>query len=199
MIRPESVVQIPAALYGTQKEVGTCVRAMLKQIEAGVPLDVAVGAERIDPQETGAMIVLQGRSRLISQVPCIHIYEPLLEIELGVYNKKHPPEIMDRLFEEALANPWSVLSLIASANQMWVYPVSRHRPFWDRVVEWWPLFEGVGPQYTSGGSSAKDLWSVPNNVHYVAAHLGVPVEIVKRRPLPPGGINALAAMTRRLS
>ncbi len=192
-------MEIPAALYGTQKEVSARVRAMVKAIRTGASLGAAVGAERIDPSTTGAMIVLQGRSRLVSQVQCIHIYEPLFEIQMGVAPEKYPRELMDRLFEEALANPWSVLSLIASANQMWVYPESRHRPFWERVVEWWPMFEAVGPHYTYGGSVATDLWSVPNNVHYVAVHLGVPEEIVKRRPMPPGGITALAAMTRRLS
>ncbi|HVV53529.1 MAG TPA: hypothetical protein VHO06_27985 [Polyangia bacterium] len=192
-------MEIPAALYGTQKEVSGRVRAMVKEIGAGAPLGTAVGVERINTNTTAAMIVLQGRSRLISQIPTIHIYEPLFEIRLAVSQQKLPREITERLFEEALTEPWSVLSLIASANQMWVYPESRHRLFWDRVVEWWPIFEAVGPHYTYGGSQETELWSVPNNVHYVAVHLGVPEEVVKRRPLPPGGITALAVMTRRLS
>ncbi len=145
------------------------------------------------------MIVLQERSRLISQVPCIHIYEPLFEIEMGILHERLPKELADRVFGEALTLPWGVLSLVAHANQGWVYPEVRHRPFWDRVLQWWETFEAVGPRYTFGGSSTKALWSVPNNVHYVAAHLGVPEEVVKRRPLPPGGLAALAAMIRRLS
>ncbi|HVV53527.1 MAG TPA: hypothetical protein VHO06_27975 [Polyangia bacterium] len=171
---------------------------MLKQIEAGVPLDVAVGEERIDPTATGAMIVLQGRSRLISQVATIRIYEPLYEIGLANLEDRLPKGVMERVFEEALALPWSVLSLVAHANNYWFYPEARHRPFWERVLTLWDALDAVGPRYTFGGSSTKALWSVPNNVHYVAIHLGVPEEVAQR-PLPPGGLAALAAMIRRPS
>ncbi|HVV53530.1 MAG TPA: hypothetical protein VHO06_27990 [Polyangia bacterium] len=188
-------MEIPAALYGTQKEVAVRVRAMVKEIRAGASLDIAAGAERIDPSTTGAMIVLQGRSRLISQVPVIHIYEPLYEIGLANLEGRLPNEVMERVFEEALVLPWGLLSLIARANNYWFYSEAHHRPFWTQVLNWWNVFDAVGRHYTFGGSQTKDLWSVPNNVHYVAIHLGVPEEVVQR-PLPPAGLVALAPMVR---
>ncbi|HEY4393379.1 MAG TPA: hypothetical protein VGP64_04930 [Polyangia bacterium] len=171
---------------------------MLKQVQTGEPLDVAVGEERLDPAKAGAMIVLQGRSRLISQVPTIHIYEPLYEIGLANLEEKLSNEVMERVFEQALSLPWAVLSLIARANNYWFYPERRHRPFWEKVLKFWASFDAVGPLYTFGGSEMKDLWSVPNNAHYVAIHLGVPEEVVQQ-PLPPAGLAALAEMTRRPS
>ncbi|HXT96940.1 MAG TPA: hypothetical protein VN853_11615 [Polyangia bacterium] len=49
----------------------------------------------------------------------------------------------------------------------------------------------LGAKYTFGTTPGADL-SLPNNLHYVAGHLGVPLDEL-RKPLPPGGLAVLDA------
>jgi len=186
-------LQIPSALYGTQKEVTTRAKAMVKRLAAGESLAVVVGSDLLDP--TGVPgLVLTRRSRVLSQVPNVHAYAPLDQVCNEVFNGVYPDDLMERVFREALNVPWGVLSLVCHDNNSWFISEARHLPFWEKAVESWPALDGVGPKYTFGGTNAEHLWFVPNNLHYVAAHLGVPLDELKRKPLPPGGLAALDAL-----
>jgi hypothetical protein len=188
-------LEIPAALYGTQKDVAAHAREMVKRIGKGETLTAVVGTDFVDPT-TVPGLVLTRRSSVLSRVPNVHVYEPCEQLGRAVLDKRLPDELMDRVFLEALATPWGLLSLVGHANQFWFYPEARHLPFWERALEWWHLLDAIGPRYTFGVSWGQSLWSVPNNLHYVAVHLGVPVDDVKK-PLPPGGLAALEALRVR--
>jgi hypothetical protein len=185
-------LEIPAALYGTQKEVAARVRAMLKLLAKGEPLAGVVGSAFSDPTAVRGL-VLTNRSRVLSQVPNLHAYEPLEQIGRAVLEKRLSDDLLDRVFKEALALPWGLLSLACRDNDVWFLSPARHLPFWEKAIEWWHILDGVGPRYTSGATTGQPLWSVPNNLHYVAVHVGVPIDEVKK-PLPPGGLAALDAL-----
>jgi hypothetical protein len=185
-------LQIPSALYGTQKEVATRAKGMVKRVAKGEPLASVVGSELLDPTGVSGL-VLTRRSRVLSQVPAVHAYAPLDQIGIGVFEGRYPGDLMDRIFRDALALPWGVLSLISHDNNRWFFPEPRHLPFGEKAIEWWPLLDGIGPRYTFGTTPGERLWSVPNNLHYVAGHLGVPLDDLKK-PLPPGGLAALDAL-----
>jgi hypothetical protein len=186
-----SRLEIPAALYGTQKEVAARAREMVKRVGQGDSLAAVVGSEFLDPTAVSGL-VLTRRSRVLAQVPSVHSYAPLHQIELAVLEKRFPDELLDRVFREALATSWGLLALTCHENQLWLFPRARHLPFWEKAIEWWHILDGVGPRYTFGTTPGERLWSVPNNLHYVAVHVGVPIDDVKK-PLPPGGLAALDA------
>jgi len=185
-------LELPSGVYGRQSDVAARVRSMVAGLGEGASLADVIGPDLLDVATTPGFILLGGRSRLLEHTPA---YEPLLQVELAVHQKRLPLEVMDRLFPEALAMGWGVLALVAHANQAWLYPPARHRPFWEAVLRRWSQLEGVGPRYTFGAATGNALWSVPSNVQYVAVNLGVPVDVVKR-PLPPVGVAALDAVLR---
>jgi len=71
----------------------------------------------------------------------------------------------------------------------------RHEPFLHAVLAAWDELDAVGPRYYAVVQGQR-LWSVPNNLHYVLATMGVPAEIL-RAPLPAEGPRALLQYLRR--
>jgi len=62
------------------------------------------------------------------------------------------------------------------------------------ALEVWPELDAVGPRYYSA-VQGRPLWSMPNNLHFVLANLGVPNDVL-RAPLPQEGPRALLRYVR---
>jgi len=191
-----ATLELPSSVYGRQSEVAARVSSMLAPLGQGASLADVIGPDFLDAVATPGFILLGGRSQLLEHTPVFHAYEPLLQVELAIHQKRLPLQIMERLFLEALATGWGILALVAHANQAWLYPPARHRRFWEAVLRRWSELDGAGPHYTLGAAAGSALWAVPSNVHYVAVNLGVPVDVVKR-PLPAAGLAALDATLKR--
>jgi hypothetical protein len=73
-------------------------------------------------------------------------------------------------------------------------PASRHRPLLHAALEAWPELDAIGERYAVGGMPRR-LWSVPNNLHFVLANLGVPSGLLNA-PLTPEGPRALLRYVR---
>ena len=86
---------------------------------------------------------------------------------------------------------------LAHESQSWAFPQERHEPFVHAAVAAWKDLDSVGPRYYAGAQGER-LWSVPNNLHYVLANMGVPTEVL-RAPLPPGGPAALLQYAREIA
>jgi hypothetical protein len=82
-----------------------------------------------------------------------------------------------------------VLGLMSHDNGPWVWPRERHQPFLAAVLRFWDEFDAVGPRYYFTGRT-EGLWTMPTNLRYVLANMGVPIETLNA-PLPPGGPAAL--------
>jgi hypothetical protein len=105
-----------------------------------------------------------------------------------------PSPIEDAIFAASHRTSWGVLGLLAHDSQSWLIPSSRHRPLLDAALDVWPELDAVGERYAVGDHPRR-LWSVPNNLHFVLANLGVPNDML-RTPLPPEGPRALLRYVR---
>jgi len=100
-----------------------------------------------------------------------------------------PSAVEEAVFAASLRTSWGILGLMSSDNQPWLIPRQRHQPFLDAALEVWEELDAVGPRYYAA-LQGRPLWSVPNNLHYVLANMGVPNDLL-RAPLPAGGPRGL--------
>ena len=90
-----------------------------------------------------------------------------------------------------MLEPWLFLGLLGQHSMAfldqrpdWLAPFAR------AAVKFWPLLAAEGKRYTRSVES-EDLWSLPTNISFALARLGVPQEKFEV-PLPPGGLITLA-------
>lgn len=99
--------------------------------------------------------------------------------------------ILTAYYESAMLEPWLFLGVLGQNTR--VLLVQRPEwlgPFAGADVKFWPLLAAEGKRYTQSVDT-EDLWSLPTNISFALARLGIPQEEFEA-PLPPGGFITLA-------
>lgn len=190
-------MRLPAIQYGPWTEVKKRMRRVVTQLKRGQNLTELMTRDgMLDPSEHQGLLVLSGL--VTGPAPNFHCFMPWVIAWDALFDLRttptSPAPIEDAIFEDSLRTPWGVLGLIASENQLWLLPPTRHAPLLRAALAVWSELEAIGPRYYSAVQGSP-LWSVPNNLHYVLANMGVPIERLNA-PLPPGGPGALLRYAR---
>jgi hypothetical protein len=172
-------------------------RKVVTQLKRGAPLsNVMTRDGMLDPSEHPGFLVLSGI--MIGPAQNFHCFMPWEIAWDAMFDLRtaptSPSPLEDATFEASLQAPWGVLGLLASHSQSWLIPRSRHEPFLHAVLAAWNELDSIGARYYAAVQGER-LWSIPNNLHYVLANMGVPNEIL-RAPLPAEGPRALLRYAR---
>jgi hypothetical protein len=172
-------------------------RTVVSQLMRGNDIgEVMTRDGMLDPAEHPGLFVLSGIvtgpvSNFHCFLPWKLAWPPLFDLRT---TPTTPAPIEDAIFEASLRTPWGVLGLLASESQVWLRPTMRHEPFVRAVLEAWSELDAAGARYYAAVQGER-LWSVPNNLHYVLAIMGVPTEVLNA-PLPAEGPHALLRYVR---
>jgi len=188
---------LPAIQYGPWSAVKKRMRTVVSQLKRGKDLgEVMTRDGMLDSSAHPGMLVLSGI--VTGPVPNFHCFmpwkmalDPLFDLRT---TPTSPIPLEDAIFEASLRTPWGILGLLASESQSWLIPTTRHEPFLHAVLGAWSELDAVGARYYAAVQGER-LWSVPNNLHYVLANMGVPNEILNA-PLPAEGPRALLRYAR---
>lgn len=182
---------LPAAQYGDWKAVKKRMRDVVARIKRGERIvDVMSQGGMLDTKDTPGMLVLAGERPDTAQN--FHCFVPWSPLHIAWFDIRVPPPdpaLDSQVFNDSLTVPWGILGLMAHDNQFWLLSADRREPFLQAVLRVWDDLNAVGARYY-GAIQGQDLWSVPNNLHFVLANKGVPTELL-RAPLPPGGPREL--------
>jgi hypothetical protein len=188
---------MPAIQYGPWSAVKKRMRTVVSQLKRGKDLgEVMTRDGMLDTSAHPGMLVLSG----IVTGPALnfHCFLPWMLAWDALFDLRttptSPAPIEDAIFETSLRTPWGILGLLASESQSWLTPTMRHEPFLHAVLGAWSELDAVGARYCFSFRGVR-LWSVPNNLHYVLANMGVPTEILNA-PLPAEGPRALLRYAR---
>jgi hypothetical protein len=188
-------MRVPAVQFGDWPIVRKRMRSIVTRIKRGESI-VAVMTEdgMIDVNEHPGMMMmggtmLAGRENFHCFMPWLPLWQTLLDSRAKT---PPPPGAMAAIFEESLTVSWGVLGLLSFENQMWIARPDRFQPFLNAVISVWDEFDTVGSRYVAG-MQGESLWSIPNNLHYILANLGVPDDVLSG-VLPPEGPRALLNM-----
>jgi hypothetical protein len=193
-------VQLPAIQYGDWKTVKKRMARVVTQLKRGAHLvEVMTADGMLDTEAMPGLLSMFGiitgpGANFHCFMPWRTLWHDLYELREKAGDLVTPPAIEDSIFASSLRSSWGVLGLLAHDSQSWLIPPSRHRRLLDAALEVWPELDVVGERYAVG-SMPRRLWSVPNNLHFVLANLGVPTEVL-RAPLPPEGPRALLKYVR---
>jgi hypothetical protein len=190
-------LQLPAIQHGSWSSVRRRMLKVVTRLLRGDPLaDVMLVDGLVDPTRQPGFLVMGGV--MTGGEPHFHCFMPWKSAWDALFDLPVDPTVPapleDRVFEASLQAPWGVLGLLSSDSQSWLIPAPRHAPFLEAVLAVWDELDAVGARYYTA-VQGKSLWSVPNNLHYVLAGMGVSTEIL-RAPLPPGGPRALLRHTK---
>jgi hypothetical protein len=185
-------VLLPAIQYGDWKTVKGRMRKVVTQLKRGAGLvDVMTHEGMLDTTEHPGMLVMNG----IRQGPALnfHCFAPWRLAWSPLFEQRTEPTIPapvdDAIFAASLEVPWGIVGLLSADNQSWLYSKARHQPFLHAVLAAWGELDAVGSRYYWAVQGQR-LWSLPNNLHYVLANMGIPTDLL-RAPLPPEGPRAL--------
>lgn len=197
---------IPTTLFGLYRDVKSRCRKLVKRLEAGETWQETVGSdELVDTMDDPGMIVLAGPEPLLNIYPHFHCYVLLYLLIESRFENRLTHEIENAIFNASLSTAWGVLGLISPQNVGWfVHPVKiytlqqwqsiRFRPFLSACLQHWDTLYDEEARYTLGSTVGADLWSIPSNLKYVLANMGVSTEVLLA-PLPKGGLAEIVAMT----
>ena len=191
---------LPAAQYGEWPAVKKRMRALVTRIHRSESLAKVLTEDgMLDTTTTSGMLMMGGIMVAGSKnFHCFAPWQSLWQVLLDSRAKTPAPMgTMDAIFRESLSVPWGVLGLLSYENQAWFLDEARFAPFLDAVIGAWEELDSVGARYFTA-VQGRTLWSVPNNLHYVLANLGVPHEFL-RSPLPPKGPRGLLTYVRAAS
>jgi hypothetical protein len=192
-------VQLPAIQYGDWKTVKKRMARVVTQLKRGADLvEVMTADGMLDTTTTPGMLIVTGIQ--VGPAPNFHCFAPW-KLAWDAFAAADDSDafavIENAIFDASLRISWGVLGLLASENQFWLIPVSRHRPLLHAALEAWPELDAVGTRY-AGSVPGRRLWDMPNNLKYVMANLGVPTDVL-RAPLPPEGPRALLRYVRSVN
>ncbi|HEX8106821.1 MAG TPA: hypothetical protein VF516_03790 [Kofleriaceae bacterium] len=168
----------------------------MTQLKRGADLvEVMTADGMLDTETTPGLLSMFGIiTGSVANFHCFMPWRTLWDAVVDEAQPSVPSPIEDAIFAASLRTSWGVLGLMAHDSQSWLIPASRHRPLLDAALEVWPALDAVGERYAVG-SMPQRLWSVPNNLHFVLANLGVPNDMLGA-PLPPEGPRALLRYVR---
>lgn len=191
---------LPAVQYGDWTDVRKRMRTIVTRIKRGESI-VSVMSEdgMLDVGEHPGMLMMGGR--ILAGGQDFHCFMPWQTLWQTLFDSrtKTPaaPGVTAAIFRESLSVSWGILGLLSFENQVWVYPEERRQAFLDAAIGAWHELDAVGSRYFAD-VEAKRLWSVPNNLHFVLANMGVPPDLL-RAPLPADGPRALLQHARAAS
>jgi len=189
-------VLLPAIQYGDWKTVKGRMRKVVTQLKRGAGLIEVMAHEGMLDTDQPGMLVMNG----ILQGPALnfHCFAPWRLAWDGLFDQRTEPTVPtpveDAIFAASLEVPWGIVGLLSSDNQRWLYSKARHQPFLHAVLAVWDELDAVGSRYYWAVQGQR-LWSLPNNLHYVLANMGVPSDVL-RAPLPAEGPRALLRYAR---
>jgi hypothetical protein len=188
---------LPAVQYGPWSVVKKRMRTVISQLKRGEELgEVMTRDGMLDTSDHPGMLVLAGITT--GPMPNFHCFMPWKKAWDALFDLRttltSPAPIEDAIFEALLQTPWGILGLLSWENRPWLNPTPRHEPFLRAALAVWSELDAVGARYCAA-VQGEPLWSVPNNLHYVLANVGVPTEILSA-PLPAEGPRALLRYTR---
>jgi len=188
-------MKIPSFLYGPYSKVKSVCRRKAKDLRRGASFTDLPADQWLDTATTPGAIVVDGPARSFSrqteQFCCFALAVAISEEWESVPWVEERDTIWAAYHEAAMLEPWLFLGLLGQRSVSfldqrpeWLAPFAR------AAVKFWPLLAAEGVRYTMI-VEPKDLWSLPTNIGFALARLGVSVEKV-RAPLPPGGLITLA-------
>ena len=187
---------LPAIQYGDWKTVKARMRRVVTQLQRGVDLvDVMTRDGVLDTADHPGWLVTNGIRQ--GPVASFHCFAPWRLAWDALFDKRTPTApspAEEAVFAASLPVPWGVLGILSSDNQSWLIPRERHHPFLHAVLAVWDELDAVGARYYWAVQGER-LWSLPNNLHYVLANMGVPTEVL-RAPLPAEGPRGLLRYAR---
>lgn len=168
---------IPKFILGPFASVQRECQRRLRLVVKGRTWLEAMEDDLLNSTEHTGLLVLHGPSPLLSGRPHFHVYLPLLRAREAC-GRRGPlsPAVGDKIFECALKSAWSCLALQGAANQMWLLPRARHRPFISASLQFWAEFDEEGERYSSGDVTGTVLGQHTPNVLYALVHEGLPPE-----------------------
>ncbi|MFF4346162.1 hypothetical protein [Streptomyces sp. NPDC001530] len=173
-------LRLPRHVCGLLRTVRSTCAVAARRVAAGGSLVDAYGPGDVPAVQAPGLLVLDGPSPLLQPLPHTHVYLPHAElwqrIDLGSATELSE----ERVFDESLQLPWAVLALTGPANQIWLFPGHRHRPFLRAVLRFWPALTAADGRYSGGGLSGGSLWETGTNIRYALGHLGAPVDQLTR-------------------
>jgi len=188
-------MKIPSFLYGEYSKVKVECRRKAKELKRGAAFDDLHAGQWTDTVNASGSIVLEGPNRAISyqgeQFCCFGLLVAISNEWKDVEWAEERDTIVAAYHEAAMREPWIFLGLLGQLSCSFL----DQRPDWlapstRAAVKFWPLLDAEGPRYTMG-VQPKTLWSLPTNIGFALARLGIPQEKFEA-PLPPGGLAALA-------
>jgi hypothetical protein len=166
-------MRFPVLLHGVYADVLARCRVAARQIGRGESVAAAAGDDWSSPHELEGLVVLHGPSPLLADSAQLHAYLLLLTLEKALASKDDRGEVEQRVFEESLEEPWSLLGLMSFANQVWLYSPARHLPFLRAVSAQVDDLLALDGRYSAGSTEGAALWDIPSNIKYVLANVGV--------------------------
>jgi hypothetical protein len=189
-------VLLPAAMYGDWQTVKKRMRGIVARLKRGERIiDVMSESGMLDTNDTPGTFVLAGeRPGSTQNFHCFMPWKPLWMAWFDIRVAPPDPTLCEQVFHDSLTVPWGVIGLMGHENQSWFWSGERSEPFLQAVLSVWDDLYAVGARY-QWSIQCQDLWSIPNNLHFVLANMGVPHERL-RAPLPPGGPRELLKYAR---
>lgn len=183
-------MEIPDLFYGRYAEVNARCYRLVRRLARGVAWSEAVDGQLVDTRDRPGLLVLNGPSPMLGGVAQFQCYLPHFRVRNAVGQRRLSADVEAAVFATSLETAWGFLGLLAPANVMWVNARERYWPLLQAGLRYWSVLDAEGARYSLGMADGQPLWSVPNNLKYVLANLGVPVAALQV-PLPPGGLAEL--------
>jgi hypothetical protein len=192
-------MQLPAIQYGDWETVKKRMARVLTQLKRGADLvEVMTADGMLDTEATPGLLSMFGIiTGPRANFHCFMPWRTLWDAVIDEDEPSDPSPIENAIFAASLRSSWGVLGLLAHDSQSWLIPASRHRQLLDAALDVWPELDAVGERYAVGDQPRR-LWSVPNNLHFVLANLGVPPAQLDAS-LPPEGPHALLKYVRSVN
>jgi hypothetical protein len=188
-------VLLPAVQYGDWRDVKKRMRKIVSRIKRGESIvEVMTEDGMLDVANHPGMVIVAGIAHTgWTNFHCFVPWRPLVD---ALWDMRVASDLALRakIFDESLRVPWGVLGLLSYESQVWFLDETRFQPFLDAVIDAWDEFDSIGPRYFTA-VQGKTLWSIPNNLHYVLANMGVPHDLL-RAPLPAEGPRGLLRYVR---
>lgn len=186
---------LPAVQYGDWSAVKKRMRKIVTRIKRGESIvDVMTEDGMLDVANHAGMVIVGGLVHTgWTNFHCFVPWRPLRDA-LWDIRVTPDPALQAKIFDESLRVPWGVLGLLSHESQVWFFDEARFEPFLHAAIAAWDEFDSIGPRYFSAVQGTT-LWSIPNNLHYVLANMGVPHDLL-RAPLPDEGPRGLLRYVR---
>jgi hypothetical protein len=195
---------VPEFQYGMFRDVKRDCHKLIKRMAAGETWEQTIGTlPLVDLQQKEGLILLEANVPRFKSRPHYHSYLLLYEIIHSEYRNSFTREMHDVIFENSLQNSWGTLSLIARANQVWLWQprfytfdewrIRCYEPFLAACLTYWDELNAQGQRYTHTASRGQNLGELLTMVNFVLGHMGVPEETLEP-PLPSGGLPELVAL-----